>query len=125
VPLIIIRHKPWQRKIATRLAGFLPDIVAPALTLPERTALDGLVAPKDIIVWCSESSDSDVHADDLAIVIFAHDFPERKADLEDQKETILDKVRDVVQAIREEDPDEIEISGFVWLLLFPSAFGSF
>ena len=119
MPLTLVQYKTDRglKELAETLAKALPRIVAPALNLPERKGLDGLVTPSDIIVWCVEGGQTDVNTKDLEILIWAHDFPERKANLEERKETILKGVRRFLA-----DYDR-NVSGFVWILLQPSAYG--
>lgn len=121
MPLSLIQHKSGHRlnTLAEKLAQQLPRIVASALTLPDRKELDGLVNPEDIIVRCVEGRSADVNTKDLEIIIWAHDFPERLANLEERKDQILQGVRDF---LREHDQN---VSGFVWILLQPTAFGTF
>lgn len=53
---------------------------------------------------------------DLQIIIFAADFPERKTDLNDRRKLIVDAIKTILPS---------EIRGFVWILLPPSSFGEF
>jgi len=121
MPLVELRYKPDcdLEDVVSLLALALPHIVAPHLSLPEREALDGLVSSKDIIVRCSRSSKVDVNSKDLEILIFAHDFPERKANLEKRKDAIIAGIREFLTNY---DPN-LKISGFVWVWLVPTAFG--
>lgn len=119
MPLTILQYKADQDldHVAHMLAVELPDIVAPALTLPQRAQLDGLVNPDDIIVWTLEGTPYDVNTNDFEIIIWAHDFPERRANLDERTEMILKGVRDFLS-----DYDR-NVTGFVWILLQPTAFG--
>lgn len=119
MPLTLLQYRPNRglKELAENLAKHLPDIVAPALTLPERERHDGDVSPEDIIVWLVEGGEQDVNTKDLEIIIWAHDFPERGANLEERKDAILKGVR---QFLCDYDRN---VSGFVWVLLQPTAFG--
>ena len=119
MPLTLIQYKKGRglEKLAEDLARELPDIVAPALTLPEQERLEGQVTPDDIIVWCVEGGKIDVNTKDIEILIWAHDFPERKANLEARKDAILSGVRDFLAGY------DRNVSGFVWILLKPTAYG--
>ena len=120
MPLTLIQHKTGRglKELAENLAKALPDIVAPALTLDKRENLDGKVTSNDIIVWCVEGGQADVNTKDLEILIWAHDFPERKANLDERRDTILKGVRAFLA-----DYDR-NVSGFVWILLQPTAYGT-
>ncbi len=123
MPLVLLQYKMRYEKgrslrdLAEKLSQELPAIVAPALTLSDRERLDGQVTPEDIIVHCVKSNDADVNNKDLEIVIWAHDFPERKANLEERKDAII---KGIHEFLRDWDRN---VSGFVWILLQPTAFG--
>ena len=63
--------------------------------------------------------DSNTH--DLEIVIWAHDYPERSANLEDRKEAIVAATRLLVAAYNERYG--MKLTGMVSVLLQPFAFG--
>lgn len=115
MPLALIQHKNGRglTEIAEKLAQELPTSVAWALS----TSGDGKLNPDDIEVWVTEGSPADVNTKDLEIIIWAHDYPERKADLENRKDSILTDVRKFLA-----DYDR-NVTGFVWVLLQPTAFG--
>lgn len=115
MPLILVQHKHDRgfKEIAEKLAKELPALVAPMLSVPP----DGLLTPDDIEVWVTEGSPADVNTKGLEIIIWAHDYPERKANLEESKDVIVKGVRAFLA-----DYDR-NITGFVWILLQPTAFG--
>ncbi|MBI2003668.1 MAG: hypothetical protein HYS78_01690 [Parcubacteria group bacterium] len=119
MPLTLLQYKTDRglKELAERLSKELPAIVAPVLTLSDRERLDGQVTPEDIIVWCVEGSKADVNSKDLEIIIWAHDFPERKANLEERKDAII---KGIHQFLADWDRN---VTGFVWVLLQPTAFG--
>lgn len=119
MPLVTLQYKAGRqlKELAENLAEALPEIVAPNLTLPEREQLDGQVTPDDIVVRCTESGTSDINTKDLEIIIWAHEFPERLKNLEERKEAII---RGVWTFLADYDRN---VSGFVWVLLQPTAFG--
>lgn len=115
MPLVLIQHKNGRglTEIAEKLAKELPVFVAPTLSVPG----DGQLSLDDIEVWVTEGSPADVNTKDLEIIIWAHEYPERKANLEERKDVIVKCVRTFLA-----DYDR-NISGFVWILLQPTAFG--
>ncbi|MEK7134529.1 MAG: hypothetical protein AAB805_02210 [Patescibacteria group bacterium] len=119
MPLALLQYKKGQalKEIAECLALQLPHIIAPALTLSERDLHDGQVTPGEIVVWCVEGGAHDVNTRDIEIIIWAHDFLERAANLEGRKDAII---KGVHRFLADYDRD---ISGFVWVLLQPTAFG--
>lgn len=119
MPLVLLHYKTDRglEELAENLAIELPDIVAPNLTLSERERLDGQVAPEDIIVRCVEGTKSDVNCKDIEITIWAHDFPGRKVNLEERKDAIIGGIH---QFLADYDRN---VSGFVWVLLQPTALG--
>jgi len=118
MPLVVVRYKEEQvlEDILTKLARELPDIVASALNTPEHK--DGTLTPDDIEVWVQKSGKYDVNTKDLEIIIWANFYPERQTNLEGRKQTIIDDVRTFFA-----DYDR-NLSGFVWVLLNPAAFGN-
>lgn len=119
MPLVMIRYKNASRglaEIAEKLAEELPAYVAPALS----TSGDGQLNPDDIPVWITEGSIADVNTKDLEIIIWAHEYPERRADLEERKDLI---VKRVCAFLDDHSRDTTVRSGFVWILLQPTAFG--
>lgn len=119
MPLVLLQYKSDRglNQLVEKLAQKLPSIVAPNLTLPEHERLDGQVLPDDIIVRCVGGNKADVNTKDIEIIIWAHDFPERKANLECRKDAIVLGVQRFLS-----DYDR-NVSGFVWILLQPTAFG--
>ena len=119
MPLVVLQYKTDRglRELAEKLAQELPSIVASNLTLSKHERHDGQVASDDIMVWCRESSKADQNGKDLEIIVWAHDFPERKANLEERKDAIIKGVHGFLA-----DYDR-NVSGAVWVLLAPTAFG--
>ncbi|MEJ0053291.1 MAG: hypothetical protein WDN10_00990 [bacterium] len=121
MPVGSVRHKHGRGlgELAAKLTEALPGIVAPALSIEGREIHDGKVTPDEIIIRCEEGTGADANAKDLEIMIFAHDFPERSANLEDRKKIVLEGVLAFLA-----DWDR-NVTGFVWVILAPTAFGSF
>ena len=121
MPVAVLQFNPNRipEVEAARLARELPDIIAPNLNLPEKVRHDGQVTPEDIIVWCDPGHALDVNTKDIEILIWAHDFPERRENIEDRKEAILDGVRASLAHV----DYKRKIDGYVWILLQSTAFG--
>jgi len=119
VPLALLQYKTDRslKEIAENLAKELPAIIAPNLTVSNRERHNGQVTTDDIIVWVVEGGKADVNSKDLEIIIWAHDFPERSANLEERKDTII---KGILEFLRDYDRN---VSGYVWVLLQPTAFG--
>ncbi len=115
MPLTLIQHKNGRGlgEIAEKLAKELPAFIAPALSVSG----DGQLTHDDIEVWVTEGSTADVNTKDLEIIIWAHEYPDRRANLEVRKDAIIGCVRTFLA-----DYDR-NVSGFVWILLQPTAFG--
>ena len=97
----------------------MPKIVSQALDVSENEGAAGKLTQDDIEVRCTQRSLIDINSKDIEIVIWAHDFPSRRSNLEQRKEEILRGVRLVIIASARTD-----ISGYVWVLLQPTAFGT-
>ncbi len=120
MPLVVLQYKAGRdlEALAKALALQMPKIVAVSL---DTSSLDGEVArltPDDIEVWPHESSSLGVNTKDIEIVIWTHEFPGRREILEERKDEIVKSVRKFLS-----DWDK-NISGFVWVLLQPTAFGT-
>ncbi|MFZ2167264.1 MAG: hypothetical protein WAV50_00140 [Minisyncoccia bacterium] len=116
MPIVLIQHKNGRglNEVAEELSKEFPAIVAPALSVPGG---EGELRFDDIEVWVTEGSTADVNTKDLEIIIWAHEYPERKANLEERKDIIVKDVRTFLA-----DYDR-NVTGFVWILLQPTAFG--
>jgi hypothetical protein len=119
MPLVLLQYKPELKGVAKKLAHELPYIVASNLTLSKRKRHDGQVAPEDIMIWCSERGKADVNGKGLEIIIFAHDYPKRKKNLEARKDQIVACVR---KRLIVHNSYSTGI-GCVWVLLMPTAYG--
>ncbi len=118
MPVVMVQYRFGLDQVVARLAKALPEIVAPNLTIEGRPLDDGSITPAEIIVRCNKGSEMDVNGKELEIIILAHDFPERKANLEERKDAIIEGVR---KFFKEEDFRGV--AGFVWIFLVPTAFG--
>ena len=82
-----------------RIKMALPQIVADALSAPADP--DGEIGPEDVNVWDAPMPDTlisiDICRHDLEIVVFAHDFPSRMANIEERRQQIINKVKLLLQ----------------------------
>ena len=117
MPLVILRYKPRRipGEAVQKLAQALPAIVAEALDIPENK--DARLTPGEVEVWVEESHKFDSNPKDLQIVVFAHDYPERRPNLEVRKNAILGGVGAFLSDY------DYNASWFVWVLLSQSAYG--
>ena len=120
MPLIYVRRdeKIIRDDMIRALVSALPEIIADALTVPNS---DGVLTRDDIEIRVSGIGPFDVSTKDLEVIIFAGDYPERKADLDQRKEKIIEGIKSLSSP-----GGMIEtISGFVWIVLSPNSFGEF
>ena len=117
MPLVVVQHKAGRitEQMLTNLAKAMPEIVAAGLNAPENQ--DACLIPSDIEVWVQESGRFDVNTKDLGIIIWANSYPERLRNLDQRKDAIVQAVRKFLA-----DCDR-NLSGYVWVLLQPAAFG--
>ena len=120
MPLALVQYKTNRdlESFVEKLALLMPGIVAPALDMPGYANSDYRLTPDDIEVWVTESGKLDVNTKDIEVIIWAHEYPERRVNLEERKNQIIRGVREIAIVCGRTD-----ISGFVWVLLQPSAFG--
>ncbi|HEY4496616.1 MAG TPA: hypothetical protein VI432_00495 [Candidatus Paceibacterota bacterium] len=111
--MVYFDPKDIEEMTLTRIANALPAIIAKHLSAG-RNRSD--LKPSDIEVICNHFKPPDMYSYDLAIVIWANDFPERKHNLEDRKNGIVADVRSLMPS---------GTRGFVWILLAPASFGEF
>ena len=119
MPLVVVKHKAGRMldDMLADLADALTEIVADALHTPENKG--GELSPNDIEVWVQESGKHDIDTKDLEIIIWANEYPNRLANLVDRKDRIVRAMRKFLA-----DYDR-NLSGFVWVLLQPAAYGEF
>jgi len=77
------------------------------------------LTPADIEVFVTPSQRLDFNTKDVEIMIWAHNYPERFQNLEERKDKIITGVRRVLR----EEANLVKITGWVWVLLQPTAFG--
>lgn len=112
MPLVTIRRNP--RKITDarleHIIAHLPVIIAGALTCRE-----GGLTSSDIMIEASDTGPFDTNVKDISIVVYAHRYPERVADLEVRQQAMS---RMIVAHL----PDGV--SWYVWVFLLESSYGS-
>lgn len=122
MPLVLIQYRSSDLvSIVRQLAQQMPRIVAPALDASEQDGDVASLLPGDVEVWCVESGGSDVNVKDIEIIIWAHDFPSRKENLDERMKKILEGAKEVICGFR----CGKLLTGYVWVLLQPTAYGTF
>jgi hypothetical protein len=77
------------------ITQMLPALVAKHLHAPP----DGNLTPEEVTVWdLTEGYPRGVHSKDVEIVIFAHHFPERVADIEQRTQQIINQLAEWMPA---------------------------
>lgn len=113
MPLVVLCKNPEviNEEIAKKIAQQLPMIVAEALDVPENP--DGRLTKDDIEVWVQDASKLDVNSKDLSIIIWANNYPERMANLDERRAKVAKSVRQMKPT---------NATGFIWILLQPGSF---
>jgi len=126
MPLVVLKYNPNLKAGAvflSELTNKLTEAVSRALDVPERA--DARLTKSDIEVWVQEFGSNDISTRDLEIVVWAHQYPERLVNLEERKEQILRELRAFIMKNEDLAKHKTIPSGFVWVLLQPTAFGTF
>ncbi len=120
MPLVTIKYDSniVSKKILKYLTKILPDIVARALHVKERT--DGYLTPEDIEVEVKKHGKFDVNTLALQITIVANDYPQRKKNLEDRTTSIINDL--LRHPIIKDNSFISKKQAFVWVLLCPGGF---
>jgi hypothetical protein len=117
MPVVSLYYKPHcvPEEILRRLAKALPEIIAGELDVPENK--DARLTAGDIEIHVTKSGPFDTNIKNLEIMIWAHEFPERLQNIEERKNRIVLRVRLFFTEY------DLNIVGWVWILLQPTAFG--
>jgi hypothetical protein len=117
MPVVVFQYNPKRMplRVVHLLEKALTQVVSAGLDIPGWS--DARLTPDDIEVWATPFSKSDLNTKDFAIMVWAHQYPERMLKLEDCKNGIVLVVSGVL--INE----GLKLRGWVWVLLQPSAFG--
>ena len=113
MPLIQIRRKLGVISHHEMLAlkDELPAFVAGALSCKE----GGILQPKDIMLEIDDMGAYDVNCKDIHVRVCAHDYPSRRANLDDIRKAIS---KQVLKCLPQ------GASWYVWVLLVPTSYGS-
>ena len=117
MPLVLVSHRSGVLDPTTlvRISRSLQVIVAGALNVEENK--QARLFPEDIEVRVQESSVFDQNHKDLEIVVFANQYPERLANLDERTQKIKDELRYSMR-----NSITFPFSGYVWVLLTPGSF---
>jgi hypothetical protein len=97
----------------SNLIDQLPKIIATALDTPP----DGALTEKEVSVWADAVTPfppHDISRHDISILIFAHNYPGRMANLDDRRKQITEECAMLL-------PKGTTLS--VWVLCMPSSWG--
>jgi len=129
MPLVLLNRNPelLDDDLTHLLGKMLCEAVAKALSIDDDP--DGRLTPSDIEVVVRDVRPGvDINYVTLAIIIFANDFPSRKANLDERREKIEAAIRDYFKT----GPSSLARLGrelsmakqmFVWIRLAPASFG--
>ena len=116
MPLVLTKL-PFGSNLGTRQYGeiikSLPRIDAYNLTAPP----EGTLTPDEVEVWDIPNNTRNiagVFKKDVEIIVFAHDYPDRKVNLEERKTRIINELSAMIPA---------NITFSVWILVMPTAWG--
>ncbi len=114
MPLVLLQcqNRNGLDEIAYRLAENLPSIISSALDVPENQ--EARLTPEDIEIRFTWTTARHKNAKDIEIVVIAHDYPERTANIEARKNAILNGVRTFL-AVYTYDR-KVKVTGWVWVL---------
>lgn len=117
MPLIQICRDPRliSDQEIKRITAGLAEIVAKALDVPELP--EGRLSAKDIEILVRDQHYLNVSSTPLCIIIHANDYPERRANLDERREKIIEGIKSLRKIP--------STHGFVWLQLLPGSFGEF
>ncbi len=117
MPLIQIRRNIYtiRKSVLEAVVNNLPDVAAFALTCAE----GGVLTAKDIMIEVSEVSPHDRNMKDISLLVWAHDYHERRG----EKLMTLNGIRERIshELIRHLPNDA---SWSVWVLLAATSYGS-
>lgn len=117
MPLVVVQYNPncVPEHVLMSIIKALPESVADALHLEKKRGAH--LSPGEVEVRAQKVGQYDMNTTDLAISIWANDFPERRASLEMRRRQIAEGVRRVLADY------SLNIRGYVWLMLHDAAYG--
>ncbi len=117
MPLAIITYRPSDARLnlSNRIAKVLPSIIAQTLSIPDHPHAS--LSEVDTEVRFVASSGLDMNAPEIAIRIFANDYEERKANLDE-------RTAEICKLLRESKAWWPSLDGnvYVWVMLCPGSF---
>ncbi len=120
MPYVFMFYEESAKGDAEELARFLPVTLSKHLSVSTEEGKEGFLKPEDIKVKPRQHKKMDVHSQVIEILVLAHDYPERKINLEERKNAVLEDIKNFCLATH---ADKLDSS--LWILLMPSAFGNF
>lgn len=119
MPVVLLQYKADRvpEEIVAKLAKRLTELISEALDVPENQS--ARLHPEDIEIFVTPSQKLDLNTKHLEIMVWAHQYPERLLNLEDRKDKVLYGVKAFLAMC------DLDVSGWVWILLQPTSFGAF
>ncbi len=117
MPLVLAYRDPGKvsEEFFSKLTSKLQGIVAEALSVPGTA---GELKLGEIEVWVCDAQPGDVNTLPLEIIIWANYYPKRKKNLDERRARIVKEIKKLI-------PENLKITGFVWVLLAPASFEEF
>lgn len=114
MPLIQIRRNPEMINdgLLKSIIESLPRRAAQALSCAE----GGVLKPEDIMIEADDFGPFDTNAKDIHVRVIAHDYPSRRAN--------LDEIRTWISMDIFAELQLTPASWYVWVLLMPTSYGS-
>lgn len=120
MPFVFVFYQESARVQAEEIASFLPATLSKHLSITTEEGEEGFLKPEDIKVKPRQHKKEDINSQAIEILVLAHDYPERKINLEERKNAVLEDIKNFQLSIPSDKPDSC-----LWILLMPSAFGNF
>ena len=93
MPTGILTAAPTCFNVATLLAPVLPRLIAPHFNIEGAELHEGGVTENEIIIRLQKSSEYDLNAPDLNLLLRAHQFEDRAEQCQDNTQAIHDAIR--------------------------------
>lgn len=119
MPLVLITRSPGVGdQILKSLLDEIREIVAEGLSVP---GTKGELTDRDIEVKVQEKGHLDQNIRDVAIVIWANEYPERRKNLDERRKSIAGKIKKLLPSVNLLSAGDYH-SGSLWILLQPGSY---
>ena len=111
MPLVLVTRDPYVTdKELSPLLEQIRQIVAEQLTVP---GTDGELSAREVEVRVQNAGTLDQNTPDVAVIIWANEYPDRLETLDERRAHIAKKMKELLPPAR---------SGSLWILLQPGSF---